>query len=672
MLEALFSDAMKQAVTKGLSARDLLAVVEKLTAAREFSLIAALYDVWTKHNGDDPLLAAMHFNHGVILSGMGDLAGAKVALEQAIKVAPDFIPPYINLGTLLEKLGAAGNAVQLWYLAESKLRAVSGDTVNYKLTLLKQIGRVLEGGYLDEEAEGALRLALEIDPGQWDVAQHWISLRQRQCKWPVVSPWNNVSRDKLMANISPLSLAGHTDDPFLQLASGHSFSKNHIERPGKTFVGTHKKLKEKGDVARLRVGYLSSDLREHAVGFLSSEIFELHDRQKVEVFAYYCGHKVADDVQSRIKAAVDHWTDISEMTDEQAAQKMVDDEIAILIDFNGYTHSARTRVLAMRPAPIIVNWLGFPATMGTPYHNYIIADEYIVPRGNEIHFSEKVLRLPCYQPNDRKRVVSDSRPSRKEAGLPENAVVFCSFNGAQKITPSTWKLWMDILQGVPNSVLWQLGNIALTEERLREAARSHGIDPARIIFAPKMRNPEHLARYPLADLFLDTSPYGAHTTASDAMWMGVPIVTLSGCSFASRVCGSLATAAGIGDLVCNTFDEYVTLAVALGNDKARRETYRKRLMESRDTCVLFDTPLLVSSVEALYAEMWRDFVEGRLHRPDLSNLDVYHRIGIGLDAEDMGARSAEEYSKLYLTALKQEDEVCFIAEDGRLWNAQDR
>ena len=198
------------------------------------------------------------------------------------------------------------------------------------------------------------------------------------------------------------------------------------------------------------------------------------------------------------------------------------------MDLNGYTKDARTKVFARRPAPIAVNWFGFPGTMGTPYHHYIIADSAIVPPEHEIYFSEKVLRLPCYQPNDRKRVVAAQCPSRADVGLPENKFVFCSFNGMHKTTSRTFRRWMMILASVPDSVLWLLSATDETNERLRQAAVAFGIAPDRIVFAQKLRNAEHLARYPLADLFLDSSPYGAHTTAADSLWMGVPIVTFTG------------------------------------------------------------------------------------------------------------------------------------------------
>ena len=260
-----------------------------------------------------------------------------------------------------------------------------------------------------------------------------------------------------------------------------------------------------------------------------TDVMEQHDHKNFEIFAYYCGINRRTRRRTRIKKGVDHWIDINGLSDDDAAAKIAADGIDILVDLNGYTKDARTKVFARKPAPIIVNWFGYPSTMGTPYHHYLIADDYIIPPEDEIYYSEKIVRLPCYQPNDRKRVsrgeASDARGGRAAGGR----FVFCSFNGMQKITARIYQRWMTILGRVPGSVLWLLsrhGRHQRASAQNRRATR--GIAPERIIFADKMANPDHLARYPLADLFLDSFPYGAHTTASDAMWMGVPILTCSG------------------------------------------------------------------------------------------------------------------------------------------------
>ena len=318
-----------------------------------------------------------------------------------------------------------------------------------------------------------------------------------------------------------------------------------------------------------------------------TDVLETHDRSQFAVYAYYCGINRVDPTQLRIRDSVDSWVDISGMSDEQAAAKIATDEVDILVDLNGYTKDARTRIFAFRPAPIVVNWFGFPGTMATPYHHYIIADEHVIPPGSEIYYSEKVLRLACYQPNDRKRQVSDRRPTRSEEGLPETAVVYCCLNGAQKIIPSVFDSWMTILRETPGSVLWLLGDGDDMEARLKGVAESGGVSPERLVFARKKANPEHLARYVLADLFLDTFPYGAHTTAADAIWMGVPVLTTPGKSFASRVCASLAHAAGIGELVCPNPESYVARAIELGRDSGQLLKFKQRLAAKRNDLPAF-------------------------------------------------------------------------------------
>jgi predicted O-linked N-acetylglucosamine transferase (SPINDLY family) len=548
----------------------------------------------------------------------------------------------------------------------NRLHAVTADSLGNKKIALKQLGRVLESAHFDPNAEEMLRLGLDIEPQQRDVLQHWLSLRQRQCEWPMVAPVGQLTRASALSGMSPLSMAAYTDDPMLQLANAARYNKCDISRPKLRLPNADRLLRDTRP-GPLRIGYLSSDLREHAIGFLMSELLELHDPTRVEVFVYYCGHEVNDDIHHRFKAAAPNWRDIAAMTDEQAASTIAADEIAVLIDVNGYTHGARTSLLTTRPAPVIVNWLGFPATTGSPDHHYIIADDFIIPESHEIYYSEQVVRVPCYQANDRKRIVASHPPTRAEAGLPEDAMVYCCFNGAHKFTPFTWRRWMEILTNVPGSVLWLLDGAETTNERLRSLADQLGVGRERLVFAPRRANADHLARYPLADLFLDTSPYGAHTTASDALWMGVPVLTLAGRSFASRVCGSLVTSAGIGELACDDTESYVRLAVELGRSPTRLAAIRQRLRDGRDTCVLFDTPLLVSRLETAYHWMWNEARAGRRPRPDLANLDIYHDIGLSLDRDDREMLAAPDYEALYTQALIERDRISMIRGDSRLW-----
>ncbi|MEQ1866775.1 MAG: N-acetylglucosamine transferase, partial [Micropepsaceae bacterium] len=490
-------------------------------------------------------------------------------------------------------------------------------------------------------------------------------------KWPVVVPSERLSRKALMKGIHPLSTAVYTDDPLLQLASAERYVKASEAEglPPRGFDRRHAPI----DLAsrRLRVGYISSDLRDHAIGYLMIEFFELHAQSDVDVFVYYCGPESNSAMQSRYKAAITNWTDIRKLSDDEAAQKIAADGIDILVDVNGHTRDSRNGVFARRPAPIQVNWLGYPGSMGSPYHHYIVADDWIIPPGSEMYYSETVVRLPCYQSNDRKRIVAETRPTRASVGLPDDGFVFCCFNGTQKISKFTFGRWMDILARVPDSVLWLLDASKETKERLLGYAEQHGVARTRLVFAPKLANPHHLARYPLADLFLDTTPYGAHTTASDALWMGVPVLTLSGRSFASRVCGSLVRSAGLTDLVVMNAKDYVERAVALAHDRAAIQGYKTKLDRDRLTCQLFDTQKLVDRLEDLYRFMCSEYAQGRMRQPDLANLERYLDAGIEHDHEAGEMLSVADYHGLYKAKLAQMHMARPIRADNRLWTQAD-
>ncbi len=660
----MYKDAISRATAKQLSVVDLFKTATTLDSLNQRALSIEIYKAWIAFNADNELLFAVYYNYGVALTAIEDRTGAINALRECTRLKPDFQPSYINLGRALEDSGQTGPAVAQWMTLCKILSNVNGDSVAHKTTALQQIARVLETAQSDAAAEDALRQSLDINVQQPEAIQHWISLRQRQCKWPVVAEWERVSRKDLNASISSLSLACHADDPMYQLARAYDYAVNAIGMP-KPATPTQSNR----NANKLRIGYVSSDLRGHAVGFAMTDVMETHDRESFEIFAYYCGIDRPDATQQRIKNAVDHWVDLKGLDDDKAAARIAADGIDIIVDLNGYTRDARTKVFARKPAPIAVNWFGFPGTMGTPYHHYIIADETIIPEADEIYYSEKVLRLPCYQPNDRKRPIAAHRPTRAEAGLPENAFVFCSFNGMQKIKPRGFQRWMTILNRVPGSVMWLLGGGAEACDRLRKVAAESGVAPERLIFAENKPNPEHLARYPLADLFLDSLPYGAHTTAADALWRGVPIVTMPGRSFASRVCASLVRSAGVSELICATPEAFVEEAVAYGTNPEKLAAIKAKLAASLPTCALFDTPSLVGHLENLYRQMWNDLKRGALPIPDLSNLDVYHRIGTELDLENIEALSDEAYVAQYKERLTEWNGFYPIPPDERLWRA---
>ena len=357
---------------------------------------------------------------------------------------------------------------------------------------------------------------------------------------------------------------------------------------------------------RIRIGYFSADFHNHATAHLMVQMFEHHDSNRFETFAFSFGPANHDPMQQRLRAAFDHFFDVKEHSDQQIAALTQQQQIDIAIDLKGYTHDSRPAIFAQRPAPIQVSYLGFPGTMGAAYIDYIIADPVVVPTDHFNLYSEKVVQLPhCYQVNDNQRLIATSTPSRTALGLPEAGFVFCCFNNNFKITPDLFTIWMGLLAQVEGSVLWLYqGNPAICHNLRREAAQ-RGIDPARLIFAPRLALADHLARHRQADLFLDTFYYNAHTTSSDALWAGLPLLTCIGTTFASRVAASLLQAVGLPELITQSHQEYAARALALASEPATLAAIRETLAGNRLSQPLFDTPLFTRHIEAAYSAMWQ-------------------------------------------------------------------
>ncbi len=355
---------------------------------------------------------------------------------------------------------------------------------------------------------------------------------------------------------------------------------------------------------KIRLGYISSDFRDHPVAVLIVEMIERHDRSRFHVTGYSIGPDDNGALGQRLQAGFDKFVDLRSLSTRQAADRINQDGIDILIDLNGYTRFSRPEILAFKPAPIQVNFLGYPGTMGVDYMDYIIADDVCIPPEYDQFYTEKVVRLPdTYQPNDRKRAVSEHTPTRAQCGLPEEGFVFCSFNNSYKITPDFFALWMKLLAKVPGSVLWLLETNPVVGKNLRRVAAVWGIDPDRLVFAPRLPLAEHLARHRLADLFLDTLPYNAHTTTSDALWVGLPVLTCRGETFAGRVAASLLTAMQMPELIVDSIQDYESTALRLATDPALMSAIRSKLQGNLTTAPLFDTETYIKNFEAALLNM---------------------------------------------------------------------
>jgi predicted O-linked N-acetylglucosamine transferase (SPINDLY family) len=658
---------LEQARNQRMSLGELIQITEGLNGADQRPQSVELYKTWIAFNDGNPLLHLAYFNYSVACRQAGDIAGAISALRAALKIDPKFAPAHINLGRALEDCGLIDQAVQQWRSFADATTEITGERIEHRLMTLQHMGRVLESHGRLDEAETILWQAIELQPNRPEAGQHWTSLRQRQCKWPILTSSIHVSTRQLVDAMSTMTLSCQADDPLFLLAKAYRYNKSLIGKPNVSAFARKAVQQKTGTGQRVRVGYVSSDLRDHAVGFALREVLELHDKNSVEVFAYYCGEpRTGDATQDRIKAAVDCWRDITTLGDLEAATLIQADQIDILIDVNGYTKHARTKLFAYRPAPVIVNFCGYPGSMASPVHQYMIADEQIVPPENEIYYSEKVLRIACNQPIDRKRQIA-GQPTRTQAGLPEGAFVYACFNGMQKITAPCFARWMTILAATPGSVLWLLAADDAVNDRLRKMAAQHGIAPERIIFAPKAPNAHHLARIGVADLFLDTFPYGAHSTAADAITMGLPVLTAPGKSFASRFCSSIVAAAGVPELICSGPDEYVSRAIGFAQDRASLAAVRQSLQDKRETSALRDIPGLARRLEELFWQMQGEAERGETPVPDLANLDAYYEVGAELLSVHAEFEDDSAYRRHYREKVAQLHDYAPLARDTRLW-----
>jgi predicted O-linked N-acetylglucosamine transferase (SPINDLY family) len=577
----------------------LMQAASQLQASGAAEAAALLYQTWVGAT-NSPMRHVACFNWGAILGELRRHADAETVYRMALAMVPQFAQARLNLGHQLEHQGREQEALAEWrsvYETEAP-EGLGTDPLSLRLHALNNAARLLETLKRYDEAEALMVRSLTLDPRQSDVAQHYVHIRQKQCEWPVYQTFADVTHNHLLMSTSLLGMLDESDDPALQLLTAQRFVLEKVAKPSGPPL--HKGRRREG---KIKIGYLSGDLHMHAVGLLSVELFELHDKSRFEIYAFSWSREDGSPLRARISAAMDHYHPLHGVNDRRAAELIAEAGIDVLVDLQGLTSGARPSILVHRPAPIQVGYLGLPATSAIPGEDWIIADRFVMPPESLPYHTEKPIYLPhCYQVSDRKRVANPA-PSRTEAGLPEDGFVFCAFNNNHKMSETVWRCWMRVLRQVPGSVLWLLADNPFAQANLSRVAVEEGVAPERLVFAPRAQPADYLARFTLADLFLDTFPYNAGTTASDCLWMGTPILTRSGRTYISRMAGSLLTAVGLPDLVTTTIEDYEARAVQIGNQPARAASYKRYLAEHGRSSPLFDIPAVVRDLEREFERM---------------------------------------------------------------------
>jgi protein O-GlcNAc transferase len=533
-------------------------------------------------------------NRGVVLEELRRHDEALASYDRALAIKPDYAEALDNRGLALYELGRYDDAIACYERALA-IKPGLAQALWHRGNALNELKRY-------DEALESYRRALSIDRDYPEARASAVHLRQQLCDWQDLEPEFEALRK---ADIAPFILFAIPGvKPLEQLACARHFAQAtcgaFLSRPplcaGRRYEG-----------GKVRIGYLSADFRDHPVSQLLVETIELHDRERFEVFAYSYGVDDGSALRRRLQGAFDTFRDVAALPDGAVAQRIVDDGIQILVDLTGYTRNARLAITALRPAPIQVTWFGYPGTLGHPrLADYLVGDAIVTPPAQREHFGEKLALMPhCFQPNDRKRAIGE-KPMRQAMGLPATGFVLCCFNQSYKINAPMFDIWCRLLAGVPDSVLWLLGETPTMQRNLRSEAQARGVCADRLVFAPRVAPAEHLARLQLADLFLDTLPCNAGATASDALWAGVPLVTCVGETLVGRYAASLLNAAGLPELVTSSLPEYEALALKLATHPDLLAQTRARLAANRSTCALFDSAQFTRDLEALFQRMWAD------------------------------------------------------------------
>ena len=548
----------------------------------------------------DPSYPHTYNNKGITLQRLNRLNEAIDSFNQAININQFFAEAYNNRGNALTKLNRLNDAIEDY-----------DEAINIKINYIDAYNNraitFLESKKFNEALEDFEKV-IDLDSDFYHALGHLIHVKMNLCDWSNFEKLKNefIEKTRLNKNISPpfLSLS-LVDSPEIQFDSASAYISS---LP--TFPKTKEIKKSKSKREKIRIGYFSADFHDHATMHLIAEVLEQHDKKIFDVFGFSYGRHIEDQWNARARKSFKEFIDVRNKSDKEISQLSKEMEIDIAIDLKGFTTDERAGIFMRKSAPIQINYLGYPGTMASPFMDYIIADETLIPKKLQQYYSEKIIYLPnSYQANMAERAISKKEFQRKEMGLPDNAFVFASFNNSWKITPETFDSWMRILLSAKGSVLWLLSTNSIQIKNLKNEAELRGVNGDRLIFASFLPIEEHLKRIQLADLFLDTFPYNAHTTASDSLRMGLPLITKTGNSFASRVAASLLNAIDLPELITATKEEFELLAIDLANNHDKLLKIKNRLLSNLSVSPLFNSKLFTQHLETAYKIIYNRYLD---------------------------------------------------------------
>jgi protein O-GlcNAc transferase len=587
------------------------------TALKDQGKLEEAIEAYNEALAIKPDYAEAYNNMGITLQEQGKLDEAIEAYNKALAIKPDYADTYYNMGNALKEQGKLDEAIEAYNKALTIKPDYAETYYNMGVTLQEQ-------GKLEEAIE-AYNKALSLKPDYAHAQAQKLHQKAQICHWPVIDAYrfNFEELGIVGESILPFTLLSLDDSPERQLNRAEKYIKaNNQQKPLKMAenrVGSSHYSKSKlnqNNVARripnrIKVGYFSPIFHQNPVSILSSRMLELHDTEKFEIFIFVYKKMINDQYCARLIKSGAKIIDVSKKSDKQIAELAMEKGIDLAIEFNGFLKNGRQGILAHRPAPVQINYLAYPGTMGADFYDYIIGDHVVIPEDQKHNYAENIIYLPdCYMPHDNTRQISNKPISRAECGLPDNRFVFCCFNNSFKISPQEFDIWMRLLNKIEGSVLWLLKANEWSQNNLRNEASKRGVDADRLVFADKLPLEEHLGRLRHADLFLDTFNFNAHTTASDALWAGIPVVTKIGKSFAARVAGSLLNAIELPELITTTEKEYEALALSLASNPKTLTLIKKKLAEKKNSAPLFDTETYTKNLERAYIQAYQRYADG--------------------------------------------------------------